>query len=138
MVHAGVAAKLPDKIFCNRDGHIVDEDNAFGLPTEYVLTHPHMVVYVDKTGSNTNQKMDGHIGGELFAVPVDQHDIGALGLAVDNHFTVLVFTAGTGKPIMVAFILKLEQARDKILAIWTLGLDYLKIKGCKGCELDDL
>ncbi len=88
----------------------MDEEDAFGFPTEYVLTHPHMVVYVDKTSSNTNQKMDGHIGGELFAVPVDQHDIGALGLAVDNHFTVLVFTAGTGKPIMVAVILKLKQA----------------------------
>ena len=55
-----------------------------------------MVVCVDETGSNTNQKMDGHIGGELFAVPVDQHNIGALGLAVDNHFTVLIFTTGTG------------------------------------------
>ena len=110
----------------------------FGLPTEYVLTHPHMVVYVYKTGPNTNQKMDGHIGGELFAVPNDQLDIGALGSAVDNHFTVLVFTAGTGEPIMVAVILKSEQARDKIPAIWTLGLDYLKIKGCEGCELDDL
>ncbi len=138
MVHAGVAAKLPDKIFCNRDGHIVDEDNAFGLPTEYVLTHPHMVVYVDKTGSNTNQKMDGHKGRDFFAVPDDQQEIGALGSAVDNHFTVLVFTAGTGEPIMVAVILKSEQPRDKIPAIWTLGLDYLKIKGCEGCELDDL
>jgi hypothetical protein len=68
-----------------------------------------MVVYVDETGLNTNQKMEGHIGGELIAVPVDQHDIGDLELAVDNHFTVLVFTAGTGKPIMVAVILKSEQ-----------------------------
>ncbi len=69
-----------------------------------------MVVYVDETGLNTNQKMDGHIGGELFAVLVDWHNIGALGLALDNNFTVLVFTADTGKPIMVAIILKLEQA----------------------------
>jgi hypothetical protein len=91
--------------------------HAFGLPTEYVLTHPHMVVYVNKPASNTNQKMDGHIGGELFAVLVDQHNIGAIGLVVDNHFTVLVFTAGTGKPIMVAVILKSEQAQDKIPAI---------------------
>ncbi len=45
-----VAAKLPDKVFRNMGGRIVDEEDAFGLPTEYVLTHPHMVVYVDKTG----------------------------------------------------------------------------------------
>jgi hypothetical protein len=69
----------------------------------------------------------------LFAVLVDQHDIGALGLAVDSHFTVLVFTTGTGNPIMVAVIFKSEQDQDKIPAIWTLGLDYLKIKGSKGC-----
>ncbi len=48
----------------------MDEEDAFGLPTEFVLTYPHMVVYVDKTGSNTNQKMDGHKGGELLAVCV--------------------------------------------------------------------
>jgi hypothetical protein len=68
----------------------------FGLPTEYVLTHPYMVVYVDKIGSNTNQKMDELKGGGLFAVQIDQQEIGALGLAVDNHFTVLIFTTGTG------------------------------------------
>jgi hypothetical protein len=68
MVHAGVAAKLPGKVFRDRGGRIVDEEDAFGLPTEYVLTHPLMVVYVDKTGSNTNLKMDGHIGGELFVL----------------------------------------------------------------------
>jgi hypothetical protein len=81
--------------------------------------------------------VDGHKGGELFAVPVDQQEIGALGLAVDNHFTVLVFTVGTDKPNMVPAILKSEQACDKIPAIWTLGLNYYKIKGCEGCELDD-
>jgi hypothetical protein len=138
MVHAGVAAKLPGKVFRDRGGHIVDEEDAFGLPTEYVLTHPHIVVYVVETDLNTNQKMDGHIGGELFAVPVDQHNIGALGLVVDNHFTLLVFTMGTSKPIMAAVILNSGQARDTIPAIWTLGLDYLKIEGCKRCELDDL
>ncbi len=81
--------------------------------------------------------MDGHKGGELFAVPVDQQEIGALGLVVDNHFTMLVFTTGTGKSKMIAVILKSEQLCDEIPAIWTLGLDYLKIKGCKRCKFDD-
>ena len=138
MVCTGIAVKLPEKVFRNRCGQIVDEEEAFGLATEYVLTHPHMAVYVDETGSNTNQKMDGHNSGELFAVGVDQQEIGALGSAVDNHFTVVVFTAATGEPIMVAVILKSEQHRSKIPASWRLGLDYLKIKGCNGCDLDDL
>ena len=129
MVCAGIATKHPEKVFCTRGGQIVDEEEAFGLATEYVLTHLHMIVYVNETGLNTNQKMDGHNGGELFAVGVDQQEIGALGLAVDNHFTVFVFTAGTGEPIMVAVILKSEQPQSKIPASWRLGLDYLKIKG---------
>jgi hypothetical protein len=138
MVHAGIATKHPEKVFHNRGGQIVDEEEAFGSVTEYVLTHPHMIVYVDEIGLNTNQKMDGHNGGELFAAGVDQQEISALGSVVDNHFTVLVFTAGIGKPIMVAVILKLEQPRSKIPASWRLGLDYLKIKGCDRCNLDDL
>lgn len=47
----------------------------------------------------------------------------------DNHFTVLVFTAATGEPIMVAVILKSEKTRDKMPSNWMLGLDYLKMKG---------
>ena len=129
MVHAGIVTKHLEKVFRNRGGQILDEEEVFGLATEYVLTHPHMIVYVNETGSNTNQKMDGHNGGELFAVGVDQQEIGVLGLADDNHFTVLVFMAGTGKPIMVAVILKSEQPWSKIPASWRLGLDYLKIKG---------
>jgi hypothetical protein len=78
MVHANIAAKLPEKVFRNRGGCIVDEEDAFGLPTEYVLTHPYMVVYVDETSLNTNQKIYGHRGGVLFAVPVDQQEIDAL------------------------------------------------------------
>ncbi len=59
MVCAGIATKHPEKVFRNRGGQILDEEEVFGLATEYVLTHPHMIVYANKTGSNTNQKMMG-------------------------------------------------------------------------------
>ncbi len=77
------------------------EENAFGEATAYELTHPHMLLTVDKTGSNTNQKLDGHIGGQLFLVGADEQEVGNLGAATDIHFTVLVFTAGTSEPVMV-------------------------------------
>lgn len=90
-----------------------------------------MVVYVDKTGSNTNQKSNnGHFGGQRFIDGgVDQQEFGPTGSMADNHFTVLVFTAATGEPIMVAVILKSKKTRDKMPSNWMLGLDYLKIKG---------
>ena len=98
MVIAGVARQLPKKVYRDRDGVIVDEEKAFGLASEYELLHPEMVVTVDETGANTNQKSHGHLGGELFVVGSNQQEIGQLGAATNNHFTVLVFTAATGKP----------------------------------------
>jgi hypothetical protein len=80
------------------------------------------------------------LGGELFVVDSDQQEIGQLGAATNNHFTVLVFTAATGKPIMVAMILKSDESRDMIPLNWSMGLDYLKIKQCAdvGRDLDNI
>jgi hypothetical protein len=80
MVHAGIAKRLPEKVWRDREGLIVDsEENAFGKATEYEITHPHMLLTVDETGSNTNQKLDGHVGGELFLVGANQKEVGTLG-----------------------------------------------------------
>ncbi len=74
MVIAGVARKIPEKVYRDRDGAIVDEETPFGLASEYKLLHPEMVVTVDETGANTNQKSHGHLGGELFVVGSDQQE----------------------------------------------------------------
>ncbi len=51
MVHAGIAKRLPEKVWRDREGLIVDsEENAFGEATAYELTHPHMLLTVDETG----------------------------------------------------------------------------------------
>jgi hypothetical protein len=107
MVIAGVTRKLPKKAYCDRDGAIFDEEKAFGFAPEYELLYPEMVVTVDETGANTNQK-HGHLGGELFVVGPYQLEFGQLGAATNKHFTVLVFNVATGKHIMVAVILKSE------------------------------
>jgi hypothetical protein len=45
MVYAGIAKKLPEKVWGNRDGVIVDcQDEAFGKATLYEITHPHMLL----------------------------------------------------------------------------------------------
>jgi hypothetical protein len=139
MVIAGVARKLPEKVYCDRDGAIVDEEKAFHFASEYKLLHPEMVVTVDETGANTTQKSHGHLAGELFIVGSDQQEIGQLGAATNIHFTVLVFTAATGEPVMVAMILKSDKSRDMIPLNWSMGLDFLKIKeSTDGRDLDSI
>jgi hypothetical protein len=54
------------------------------------------------------------------------------------HFTVLVFTAGTGEPVMVAVILKSKKPVDEIPSSWIMGLDWVKIKGCKSMSNAEL
>jgi hypothetical protein len=41
----------------------------YGRPTQYLLEHPEMVVFVDETGSNTSQIVDGKVGGRLYILP---------------------------------------------------------------------
>ena len=62
------------------------EENAFGEATAYELTHPHMLLTVDEAGSKTNQKLDGHIGGQLFVVGAAKQEIRNLGAATDVPF----------------------------------------------------
>jgi hypothetical protein len=60
MVTAGVSKKLPEAVWFDHDGNIVlNEEEAFGEKLKYFLEHSEYCVYVDETGSNTNQKQDG-------------------------------------------------------------------------------
>ena len=129
MVKAGVAKKLPEAVWRDRDGFIVPtEEDAFGMKSVYVLEHPEYCAYVDETGSNTNQKADGHVGGRRFVFLQGETEVGRLGAINDLHFTTLVFTAGTGEPIMCAVILKSEKKADEVPINWKLGIDWTKIK----------
>jgi hypothetical protein len=115
MVEAGVAEELPEPVQLQS-----------GRPTKYNLIRPECVVFVDETGCNTNQKDDGHVGGELFVLPVDDDDIAPTGATTDIHFTVLAFTLATGHPIMCAVIFKSDRDVSEIPISWKLGIDITK------------
>jgi hypothetical protein len=131
MVRAGVAKKLPEAVWFDEDSSniVLNEEEAFGEKSQYVLEHPEYCVYVDETGSNTNQKQDGHLGGRRFVLPVGKTEVGRVGAINNLHFTTLVFTAATGLPIMVALILKSEKSADEIPINWKLGVDWTKLNG---------
>ncbi len=66
MVEAGVAEELEEAIQLDA-----------GLPTKYKLIVPDHVLFVDETGSNTNQLNDGRVGGERLIFPKDNSECGA-------------------------------------------------------------
>jgi hypothetical protein len=67
MIDAKVAVRLPEPVWFNRKGEIVDnEEDSFGLKSDIHITHPEWIVFVDETGVNTNQKDDGHVGNHYW------------------------------------------------------------------------
>ncbi len=58
MVEAGVVEELEEEI---------QQDS--GIPSKFQLINPDYVIFVDETGSNTNQIKDGRVGGEKCIVP---------------------------------------------------------------------
>jgi hypothetical protein len=55
MVKAGMVEEVSEEI-----------QREAGLPSKYKLTRPEFILFVDKTGCNTNQLNDGKVGNELF------------------------------------------------------------------------
>lgn len=124
MVEAKVAVRLPEPVWFNRDGEIMEnEEDSIGLKSDIHIIHPEWIVFVDETGVNTNQKDDGNLGGELFIVPSDDFDARLQGATTDIHFTVLCFQSGNGEPILCAVVMKSEKDAKDIPTSWKLGID---------------
>jgi hypothetical protein len=54
MVLVGIAEKKEEDI-----------EYGTGLPSKFQLTKPDFLLFVDKTGCNTNQLKDGRVGGDF-------------------------------------------------------------------------
>jgi hypothetical protein len=93
MVHAKVAIELENPVSYDVNGNIAGSNSTkvFGVPTKYQATNPEHILFVDKCGSNTNQKSDGQVGGHQFVICKDGNNTGTLGSNMDLHFTVLCF-----------------------------------------------
>ncbi|KAI2505381.1 hypothetical protein MHU86_9087 [Fragilaria crotonensis] len=119
MAETGIASKLNKKFMLDKSGETVEhKTEAFGLPTDYMMRRPDKLVFVDEVGSNTSTTKDGNVGGEKFLC-------GAAGrpqikaATKDSHFTVMGFTAATGKPVLCAIIFKAM----KMCRSWVLGFN---------------
>jgi hypothetical protein len=119
MATASIATKLETAVWLSANGQIVEnESDALGLQTEYLLTRPDKLLFVDEVGSNTSQVKDGNVGGEKYLC-IKGGRPQQRSATKDGHFTVLGFTAATGEPVMCAIIFAAKELDPS----WVLGLD---------------
>ena len=129
MVEAGVAVKLNEPIWVDKEGNETTKENAFGQKATHQLIHPDYVIFVDEVGCNTSQEGDGSRGGEKKIV--GRGTAARISAATNvNHFTVLGFTAATGEPVMCGVIIQGETVRADVIT----GIDSFAEK--IGCDED--
>jgi hypothetical protein len=136
MVNAGIASKLDQEVFMNADGMVVDNpenkhnfdiipnspDRALGLPCNIKIIHPEYLLFFDETGCNTNQKKDGHNGGQKFGCGRGMTPK-QISSTRDRHFTVLGLTAATGEPVLCVVIFTSDKKEGGVVANWSEGID---------------
>ena len=77
MVEVGVAVTVDEPVH-----------HGNGLKIHYILTKPEFVLFVDETGSSTNQLKGGMLGGEQFILPKGDGDqYSPIGATTDLHCT---------------------------------------------------
>ena len=120
MVDARIARKRDVEVFTDRKGNIVQETERFGLRQDIHIEHPDYLLFADESGVTTNQKKDGHIGG--------QKVIGQRGITPqimcctnDHKFTILPFTSASGEAVCCVVIFKCQS--EEVPQLWKTGVD---------------
>jgi hypothetical protein len=114
MVECGAALKLPDAVWVNKEGAIVQtKDEAWGRQTNYLLTRPDYVIFVDEVGDNTSQKNDGNVGGTKYVVEKSSRAL-ITSSYKDRHFTALGFTLADGRPLLCVIIIAGAEVDAKV------------------------
>jgi len=119
LVKHGLAVRHDNAVWRNEVGEEVScEKDASGLESHYELIHPQNFIFVDEIGSNTSQQKDGAVGGQTYLCSKTGRPQ-QRAATKDAHFTVLGFTAATGKPLMCAIIFSGKAMKEE----WKLGFD---------------
>ena len=56
LVDAGIAVYREKPVFTDREGNNVNESDRFGLIQDILITHPHYLIFADKSGFNTPRR----------------------------------------------------------------------------------
>jgi hypothetical protein len=113
MVKSNVAIQLSEKKMVMLDGRITEnKEESVGRETEFILTHPEYVLFVDEVNCNMLQKSDGNVGGQIFVVENKKRAL-IRASHQDCHFTVLGFSNALGQPISCVIIIAAAQVTAK-------------------------
>ena len=118
MVSSGVAEKLSDPIWVDKDGNECDEEQSFGCKVRYKLLHPDQCFVGDEVGGNISMKGYGHVGGRKLLSAPESVAYNRLSVS-DKRFTLIGLTALDGSPVMCILII---QGKRKDLSVET-GID---------------
>ena len=120
MVAARIASKRAVPVFTDRHGNIVPESERFGLKQDIKVDHANYFIFADESGVTTNQKKDGHIGGQKSIC--ERGTVPQITCCTNDHkFTILPFTSASGEGVCCVVIFKCsssELPRD-----WKTGID---------------
>jgi len=143
MVDAGVAEKLDEPVWMDRDGNICSEQEAYGCKVHHQIVRPDMCLCGDEVGGNISMKGDGHVGGELFVTEkgrVPQRKVSTK----NRKFTMIGLTALTGDPVMCVIIIEGTRPNASIEAGIDITIqpkgdpndpDFILKNSGKGCYL---
>jgi hypothetical protein len=120
-VEAGIASKLDEKVYMDRQRNIVTEDLKYGEKIDIDLHYPEMLFFADEAGLNTSQKKDGNQSGQKFVTGRGQTPK-IICSSTDHRFTILPLTAGNGDAVMMVVIF--QKGNDEgVPANWHSGID---------------
>ena len=115
MIDCGVAVRLDEPVWMDRQGNICEEDEAFGCKVFHQLSRPDMCICGDEVGGNLSMKGDGHIAGKTLLTGVG--NVPKLQTSTRNRrFTMIGLTAFTGEPVMCILILEGKHPKGNIEA----------------------
>lgn len=92
MVASGVAEKLTEPTWMDKDGNECDEDTSFGCKVNYKLLLPDQCFVGDEVGGNISMKGDGHVGGRLLLSSPDSIAYDRVSVS-EKRFTLIGLTA---------------------------------------------
>ena len=116
MVEAGVARKVDNPVYFNVNNEMVDEDDPsrFPISTNYIVTKPELIIFMDETGKNTNMKKDARIGNEKHVTAKGKRPYKTCS-AGDIHFTTLPFITAAGTPVCCVIIIARKTLTPEVI-----------------------
>ena len=105
LVGAGLAVKLDEPVWMDRDDNTCTEEEAFGCKVYHKILRPDLCFCGDEVGGNISMKGDGYVGGEK--VLTEKGTIGQRKTSNRSRkFTLIGLTNFSGEPVMCLLILE--------------------------------